>query len=119
MNEPLLPARCRYDGQVFVKPPEVLARDRLLGTYEVKPVLARLRCAEAWLELDAVQSVDWRCLRHSHPTAATREVQLSLGLCLPACLPGCLGVLQDDAAGGWPGADGHGSCPHSADQLAA
>lgn len=34
---------CRYDGQVFVKPPEVLARDRLLGTYEVKPVLARLR----------------------------------------------------------------------------
>lgn len=34
---------CRYDGQVFVKPPEVLARDRLLGTYEVRPVLARLR----------------------------------------------------------------------------
>jgi hypothetical protein len=33
-----------YDGQVFVKPPEVLTRDRLLGTYEVKPVLARLRC---------------------------------------------------------------------------
>lgn len=33
----------RYDGQVFVKPPEVLTRDRLLGTYEVKPVLARLR----------------------------------------------------------------------------
>ncbi|KAL4428459.1 hypothetical protein ABPG75_002548 [Micractinium tetrahymenae] len=32
-----------YDGQVFVKPPEVLTRDRLLGTYEVKPVLARLR----------------------------------------------------------------------------
>ena len=27
-----------------MKPPEVLARDRLLGTYEVKPVLARLRC---------------------------------------------------------------------------
>lgn len=32
-----------YDGQVFVKPPEVLTRDRLLGTYEVKPVLARCR----------------------------------------------------------------------------
>eukprot|EP00887_Chlorella_sp_A99_P004946 scaffold4.g4946.t1 len=32
-----------YDGQVFVKPPEVLTRDRLIGTYEVKPVLARLR----------------------------------------------------------------------------
>ena len=25
----------RYDGQLFVKPPEVLARDRLLGNYEV------------------------------------------------------------------------------------
>ncbi|KAK9810770.1 hypothetical protein WJX73_006093 [Symbiochloris irregularis] len=32
-----------YDGQVFVKPPEVLARDRLLGTYEVKPTLERLK----------------------------------------------------------------------------
>lgn len=40
---PLPAAARRYDGQVFVKPPEVLARDRLLGTYEVKPVLARLR----------------------------------------------------------------------------
>ena len=34
---------CRYDGQTFVKPPEVLTRDRLLGTYEVKPTLARLK----------------------------------------------------------------------------
>lgn len=25
-----------YDGQIFVKPPEVLGRDRLLGTYEVR-----------------------------------------------------------------------------------
>lgn len=25
----------RYDGEVFVKPPEVLMRDRLLGSYEV------------------------------------------------------------------------------------
>ena len=33
----------RYDGQTFVKPPEVLARDRLLGTYEVKPTLERLK----------------------------------------------------------------------------
>ena len=32
-----------YDGQLFVKPPKVLARDRLLGAYEVKPVLARLK----------------------------------------------------------------------------
>lgn len=32
-----------YDGQVFVKPPEVLTRDRLLGVYEVRPVIKRLR----------------------------------------------------------------------------
>ena len=38
-----LGSTCRYDGQTFVKPPEVLTRDRLLGTYEVKPTLARLK----------------------------------------------------------------------------
>lgn len=32
-----------YDGQVFVKPPEVLTRDRLLASYQVKPVLTKLR----------------------------------------------------------------------------
>ena len=32
-----------YDGQFFVKPPEILTRDRLLGTYEVRPVMARIR----------------------------------------------------------------------------
>lgn len=32
-----------YDGQTFVKPPEVLTRDRLLGMYETKPVLQKLR----------------------------------------------------------------------------
>ena len=32
-----------YDGQQFVKPPEILTRDRLLGAYEVRPVMARLR----------------------------------------------------------------------------
>jgi len=32
-----------YDGQVWVKPPEVLARDRLLGSYKVKPALLRLK----------------------------------------------------------------------------
>lgn len=34
-----------YDGQRFVKPPRVLARDRLLGAYEALPALARLRTA--------------------------------------------------------------------------
>eukprot|EP00898_Chlorokybus_atmophyticus_P000227 jgi/Chlat1/1204/Chrsp115S01668 len=32
-----------YDGQIWVKPPEVLARDRLLGFYQVKPTLERLK----------------------------------------------------------------------------
>lgn len=32
-----------YDGQMWVKPPEVLARDRLLGAYKVKPVIKLLK----------------------------------------------------------------------------
>ncbi|KAK9866550.1 hypothetical protein WJX84_001367 [Apatococcus fuscideae] len=45
----LLSATCEYeesgwyDGQIWVKPPQYLARDRLLGTYTVRPALARLR----------------------------------------------------------------------------
>lgn len=37
------PTPRRYDGTFFAKPPEVLARDRLLGAYEARPALARLR----------------------------------------------------------------------------
>ena len=36
-----------YDGQTFVKPPAVLARDRLLGGYEARPALNRVRGALA------------------------------------------------------------------------
>ena len=32
-----------YDGQTYVKDPEMLARDRLLGTYVVRPIVERLR----------------------------------------------------------------------------
>ncbi|RAL37981.1 hypothetical protein DM860_000675 [Cuscuta australis] len=32
-----------YDGQTWVKTPETLARDRLLGSFSVKPVLGRLK----------------------------------------------------------------------------
>ncbi|KAK3259758.1 hypothetical protein CYMTET_31258 [Cymbomonas tetramitiformis] len=32
-----------YDGQLWVKSPEVLARDRMLGSYQVKPVLDRMK----------------------------------------------------------------------------
>ena len=32
-----------YDGQVWIKPPEVLLQDRLIGTYNVYPGLLRLQ----------------------------------------------------------------------------
>lgn len=32
-----------YDGQMWVKTAEVLARDRLLGSFSVKPALSRLK----------------------------------------------------------------------------
>ena len=32
-----------YDGQVWIKPPEVLLQDRLIGTYEVYPGILRLQ----------------------------------------------------------------------------
>ena len=31
-----------YDGQVWIKPPEILLQDRLIGTYEIYPGLKRL-----------------------------------------------------------------------------
>lgn len=32
-----------YDGQAWSKPPEVLAQDRLITTYQVQPILRRLQ----------------------------------------------------------------------------
>lgn len=32
-----------YDGEIWIKPPEELARDRLLGSYKVKPALNRVK----------------------------------------------------------------------------
>ena len=32
-----------YDGQVWIKPPEILLQDRLIGTYEIYPGLVRLQ----------------------------------------------------------------------------
>ncbi|MBF2078783.1 MAG: CGLD27 family protein [Synechococcales cyanobacterium T60_A2020_003] len=31
-----------YDGQTWAKPPEILQRDRLIVSYEIKPILERL-----------------------------------------------------------------------------
>ena len=53
-----------YDGQVYVKDPEMLARDRLLGTYTVRPVVEMLRktligCgATAMISLLALRVID-------------------------------------------------------------
>ena len=32
-----------YDGQVWIKPPEILLQDRLIGTYEIYPGIIRLQ----------------------------------------------------------------------------
>jgi len=53
-----------YDGQVYVKDPEMLARDRLLGTYTARPVVELLRktlfaCgATAMVSLVALKVID-------------------------------------------------------------
>jgi hypothetical protein len=32
-----------YDGQTWTKPPEILTRDRLIVSYQVQPILLRLK----------------------------------------------------------------------------
>jgi hypothetical protein len=32
-----------YDGQTWTKPPEILTRDRLIVSYQVQPILQRLK----------------------------------------------------------------------------
>ncbi|OVA11720.1 Uncharacterized protein family Ycf36 [Macleaya cordata] len=46
-----------YDGQIWVKTAEVLARDRLLGSFSVKPVLSRLKFTLVGLAASLVISV--------------------------------------------------------------
>lgn len=43
-----------YDGEVWVKPVEVLARDRLLGSYKVKPALLRMKVTLVGLAVSLV-----------------------------------------------------------------
>lgn len=43
-----------YDGQIWVKTPEVLARDRLLGSFTVKPVLSRVKLTLVGLAVSLV-----------------------------------------------------------------
>lgn len=52
-----------YDGQTWVKPKEVLTRDRLIVSYEIEPIFQRLRrtfggVAAFWLASIAI----WSCI---------------------------------------------------------
>jgi hypothetical protein len=38
-----------YDGQTWIKPQEIITRDRLIVTYEIKPILQRLQFTFAGL----------------------------------------------------------------------
>jgi hypothetical protein len=52
-----------YDGQVWDKPPEVLARDRLIATYQVTPILQQLRQSAIILGIAfAANSLCWLLL---------------------------------------------------------
>lgn len=46
-----------YDGQIWVKTAEVLARDRLLGSFSVKPVLNRLKNTLVFLGISLLMCV--------------------------------------------------------------
>ena len=52
-----------YDGQSWVKPPEILTRDRLVVTYQIAPILKRLQQTFAVLALAALAAaILWICL---------------------------------------------------------
>ena len=40
-----------YDGKIWIKPPEVLIQDRLIGTYEIYPGLSRLHLTLIFLSV--------------------------------------------------------------------
>mgnify|MGYP000983658932 CR=1 FL=1 len=40
-----------YDGQIWIKPPEVLIQDRVIGTYEIYPGLSRLHLTLIFLSV--------------------------------------------------------------------
>lgn len=45
-----------YDGQIWQKPSEVLTRDRLIVSYEIKPILERLKKTVLILSVVAISS---------------------------------------------------------------
>jgi len=49
-----------YDGQIWVKPTELLNRDRLIVSYQIQPILSRLRrTALILLACTAAGSITW------------------------------------------------------------
>lgn len=52
-----------YDGQTWLKPPEVLTRDRLIVSYQVNPILQRLtRTAAILAGIMISDTLVWLCL---------------------------------------------------------
>ncbi len=49
-----------YDGQIWTKPQEVMGRDRLIVTYEIKPILQKLQFTFAGLAgIFLIGSIVW------------------------------------------------------------
>jgi len=52
-----------YDGQTWVKPAEVLARDRLVVSYQIQPILKRMQITFGALAgILSVGTLVWRFL---------------------------------------------------------
>lgn len=52
-----------YDGQIWRKPPEVLTRDRLIVSYQIEPIMARLKQTAVILaSIIVISSLIWLCL---------------------------------------------------------
>ncbi|XP_039117374.1 uncharacterized protein ycf36 isoform X1 [Dioscorea cayenensis subsp. rotundata] len=64
-----------YDGQIWVKTPEVLARDRLLGSFSVKPVLSRVKLTLVGLAVSLVLCV-LLFINIENPKDSSQEAEL-------------------------------------------
>lgn len=51
-----------YDGQIWIKTPEILTKDRLIGTYYVAPLLQRIKITLAMLSLSSLIEAAVYCL---------------------------------------------------------
>ncbi|CAI9093675.1 OLC1v1029232C1 [Oldenlandia corymbosa var. corymbosa] len=81
-----------YDGQMWVKTAEVLARDRLLGSFSVKPVLNRLKNTLVTLAISLVICVlVFLNAETSHKDAAYMTSEESGGRAVP-------GAYNDESA---------------------